>query len=379
MVSGNRNRAKFFVLLLLLIVYLIRYVTFLVLPVCEVGKKYKYNIDGIFGDKTVKDGVLETTNAVITFKDTNSKIKYTDSLVIGTCKGYLIKNFAKKIVLEDGIITKSGVGKDSFNDLGFWNIFREYIGKLVLSSHSKEVASVILGFVFGMKDQIGRELYDLFKRAGIAHVVVASGFNIALLAGITGSIFFFLSKGYKKIAVLLILFPYLFIVGFEPPILRSYAMLMMAYVGWFLGRGMSGGFVGAVFVMLMIDPGLIYNLSFLLSVGATFGLVYLSDPVDKVISSVGLLRFLGPFKEELSTTLGAFIGVLPVSLFLLKNVSVWGIVVNVVVGPFVSLITVMGLLDSLMIALNIPLGGMVSVVVEIVVRLWLILVRLLVK
>ena len=68
---------------------------------------------------------------------------------------------------------------------------------------------------------------------------------------------------------------------FEPSVLRAAAMASLAAVSVFLARPASGIRLLALATtgLLLVDPLLVWSVGFLLSVGATAGIVLLSRPL----------------------------------------------------------------------------------------------------
>src|SRR5205085_6821192 len=93
-----------------------------------------------------------------------------------------------------------------------------------------------------------------------------------------------------------------------PSVLRAEAMAGLALLASTMGRPVSGVRILALAVagLLLIDPLLVGSLGFLLSVGASAGILLLSKPIT------ALLPGPRPLAEALGVTLAAQVGVAPV-------------------------------------------------------------------
>lgn len=98
----------------------------------------------------------------------------------------------------------------------------------------------------------------------------------------------------------------------EPSVLRASMMAAMSAIAFARGRDLSArsALLYSVGVLLAIDPLLVFSIGMWMSSLATSGLIFITPWLKK------LLRGPQWFTEPLSTTLGAQLGVMPVSLFI---------------------------------------------------------------
>lgn len=101
-------------------------------------------------------------------------------------------------------------------------------------SQNKDALTFIKGLVLGQKDK-NNDYYAVFQLAGMVHVLVASGFNVSLLAGLINDILFFVSRKMKLICSLLTIWFYIWFLKAEAPLLRAGVMasfyLIIKYFG----------------------------------------------------------------------------------------------------------------------------------------------------
>jgi competence protein ComEC len=100
--------------------------------------------------------------------------------------------------------------------------------------------------------------------------------------------------------------------GGEPSVMRAGVMAGLTLFGVLLGRPRSAASIlaGAVLILLVVDPALVWSIGFQLSVAATAGMVALATPL------AGKLRFLPrPVALAAGTSLAAQMGVTPILLF----------------------------------------------------------------
>lgn len=204
-------------------------------------------------------------------------------------------------------------------------------------------AALLLGITLGIKSEFSKEMLDLFTATGIVHVVAASGSNVATLVGLVlYTINYFVGRRLAIGITILFIAWYSMLAGFDPPIVRASIMALIVLVAQLIGKQNHSLFAlgFTVWVMLMIDIRLIYEVGFLLSITATGGIVLLKPILDQV------LRIPWALKDDVSTTIAAQIGSLPILLSAFGNFAPLSILLNVLILWTVPVIMILGLMGS---------------------------------
>jgi competence protein ComEC len=145
--------------------------------------------------------------------------------------------------------------------------------------------------------------------------------------------------------------------GAEPSVMRAGVMAGLALTGILLGRPRSTGSIlaGAVLVLLVMDPAVVWSVGFQLSVAATASMVALATPISE------RLRFLpGPLALATGATLSAQIGVTPLLLFYFHEVPISTVAANVLAFPAVAPALLLGLVGAMIGIVLRPVGDLVS-------------------
>lgn len=213
-------------------------------------------------------------------------------------------------------------------------------------------AALLNGITFGRDIPPGLNLHVKFQRTGLLHIMVLSGSNIAMLGAMAEAIFSFVPK---KLAVILsICFILLFAlcVGFEPPIVRAVIMGIISLLAIVFERRAIALYSLLIsgLTSLIFWPQWITSVSFLLSYGATLGIIIFGN---------GGKASPWWLTKELRLSLAAQILTTPIIFFYFKQLSLISPVANVlvsfIVGPLMFLgicIAVLGLIHPV---LTIPL------------------------
>ncbi|WP_159610118.1 ComEC/Rec2 family competence protein [Glutamicibacter sp. JC586] len=215
--------------------------------------------------------------------------------------------------------------------------------------HLPENAQALLpGMLYGDRSGQDDALSEAMKTSGLSHLTAVSGSNIALIAAIILSLLRVFSIPRAPSAVLMIGAVALFtwFVGPDPSVLRASLMGSIAVLSLLAGRGqVSLGILSlSATILLMIDPGLGVEPAFALSVLATLGIIMLSPALTEIF-----LQFLPSWLAELTAICcAAQFTCLPVIVALNANFSLYSLPTNLVVGPLLPLITMVGMICLLL-------------------------------
>lgn len=252
--------------------------------------------------------------------------------------------------------------------IGYWILgigyyhFTEMIDSLIrpyflLLPH--DIASVAAAMVWGQKTDLTQNMYDVFKVTGLVHLLVLSGQNITLLLGFFAG----LEKklGYKIKAVLTLaigaFYPALFK---DPPILRAVCMAGISSLALIFNAPVSGlwAFIITVSALLIAYPQWITSISFLLSAGATLGILLFYLPIRSWLLRVITIRhgIVLYCIDAGALSLSAQIFTTPLLLAFFREWSLLSIPMNIAVGWLIEPIMVLGVLESVLYYVFAPLG-----------------------
>ncbi len=212
-------------------------------------------------------------------------------------------------------------------------------------------ASLLLGIVFGAKENFPSDFLEHLRTTGVLHVIAASGMNVSFF---TGAVMFSLGTFLKRrSAIILSVFAVIFysmLVGFEPSILRASIMAIIAFAASFFGRQQFAVFSLFVTgcVMLLWQPSFLFDVGFQLSCLSTLGILVIKPWLP--------LRKLGGFGEDIGTTIAAQIATFPVLLGVFGRVGVLSVLVNALVLWTVPILMLLGSLAVLFGLIFVPLG-----------------------
>lgn len=202
-------------------------------------------------------------------------------------------------------------------------------------------AELLSGIVLGNKKDLPSKLRLALRDTSTLHIVVVSGQNLTLLAGLFLSLSGLLKR---KIAIVIsvgVVIFYTILTGGQIPVIRAAIMALLAFGAQIYGRQRDGIWVLMLTggLMLLINPLWIADLSFQLSFLATLGVILVAPILEN------RLKFLPNFiKQDLSVTIGAQLMVIPIIAQYFHQVSLVGVFTNLLVGWTIPIIMLLGIL-----------------------------------
>lgn len=218
--------------------------------------------------------------------------------------------------------------------------FRGYLEQGIAQLLPEPEASLLVGILLGSKRTLPEKFLQNLRDTGTLHIVVASGYNLSVVAGfLVSSLVWFVSRKKALILAFLGVVLYTLMVGAEPPVVRAAIMASLAFGAEYLGR-MRDGLIAlavAAMTMLLILPLILFDIGFQLSFLATGGIILIHPLLRE--RKLFRLPLLG---EELATTLAAQAGVMPIILLNFGNFSFLSPLINALVLPLVPLLMNLG-------------------------------------
>ena len=196
-------------------------------------------------------------------------------------------------------------------------------------------AALAAGLVVGEKSALGADLLSDFRTVGLIHIVVLSGFNITIVGVALRRIFSFLPRVWGIVLGGLAIMLFGIMVGGGATVVRSCFMAGVALVADLIRRDYQVGraLAFAALVMLIENPLiLLHDPSFQLSFLATLGLILLASPLENRLLFIP--ETLG-MRGTVAACLATQIFVSPFILYLMGQLSLIGVLVNILVLPVI--------------------------------------------
>jgi competence protein ComEC len=247
---------------------------------------------------------------------------------------------------------------------------RNVVGQSIERVFPSKEAGLLLGLLLGDDSGLDPGLERDFRAAGLSHLLVVSGGNVAMVLApvLAAAALLRLSRwpkfaiGFGAVAFFTIL------TGAEPSVLRAGVMACIALAAVLAGRPRTTASIlsAAVLGLLVFDPWLVWSVGFQLSVTATAGMVALASPLAERIG-----RFLpSPIATAAGATISAQLGVTPILLYHFHEVPLVTLPANLAAFPLVAPSLLLGAVAAGISLAWFPLGKAVAAIAVLPMR-WL--------
>ncbi len=267
-------------------------------------------------------------------------------------QGYAAKISSKKVFISER-------GETSFLRKIKRSIYslRRSAYKAIEELFPERESGIIKAMLLADKGDMEEDTYLLFSDGGITHILAVSGLHVSLFAGALLYLAGMLKMGfYPSIALTAVfLFSYGLLTGFPVSALRAITMTLIMLFGRLTGKSydaLTGAAITA-FMILVKNPLMLYNPSFLLSFGAVAGIFLFQPLFSKLIKGCFGREYKWLKKESLSVKILIFImeGIclsfsvtlmtLPIVLWFYFKVSVYAVLLNLVIVPLMTLLLIL--------------------------------------
>jgi competence protein ComEC len=203
-------------------------------------------------------------------------------------------------------------------------------------------SSLFLGLIIGDDRNQPESMRAAFRSAGLSHLVAVSGQNVAFVLIALSPLLSRLRTWWRLAATLGALGWFGLLTRIEPSVLRAATMAALAAFGFARGLKVSGKnlLACAVTGLIVIDPMLAWSVGFLMSVGATAGLIAIAPRLSRQFTQVGIPIWCA---QPLAVTIGAQLGVMPISVLVFHSAPVVGIFANLLAVPVAGFVMLAGL------------------------------------
>lgn len=259
------------------------------------------------------------------------------SIDVDAMRRQLLRHVTGRIDIEHVDLRPIGVERDGAGLDRAANRVRDALtrGARVLADRDR---ALLLGFLVGDDRFQSRETIVAFRSSGLAHLTAVSGQNVAFVLAIVTPLVSRLSRGARVGVTLVVLAWFAVLTRAEPSVIRAVMMAGATVIGSALEWRRRGLDVlsSAIVIGVIVDPFLVWSIGWWLSVGGCVGLAIVAPRVESCLGSGRVARAVSP-------TIGAQLGVLPVSALVFGWPSAWSVPCNLLAGPIAGTTMLVGL------------------------------------
>ena len=266
-----------------------------------------------------------------------------------------------------------GTGK-GFRPLARVYALRNRLSQAMSATIPEPQASLAQGMILGIRGNITPELQNAFIQSGTMHILVISGSQFNIVAGIlvaTGIWLFGKRRFFYIWLALAAIWIYALLTGMSPPVIRSAVMVSIFLFADLLGRQKSAmtaiGFAAAL--MVAITPKILADASFQLTFMSTLGMVVVAPRLqnwgkniiaDKLGEEGGFVKTADWVADSLFVTLGVTIAIWPLLVYYFGIFSVVSPLASLLVLPALPYLLGSGTLAAVLGIFLLPVGQIVG-------------------
>lgn len=265
-------------------------------------------------------------------------------------KYYEIKEI--QMVLNKGKILNAGRTYWHIRQF-LWDV-RERFKWTFLQIANEENASVLDAMLLGDKKELDPEVKKLYQDNGIAHILAISGLHISMLG-------MALHKLLRKLGISwylsgaaagAIMSAYGLMTGFGVSTTRAVIMFLVYLLAGILGRtyDILSALALSAILILMGNPRYLTDAGFLLSFSAVLGVAVLAPVIRNICNCKNKLL------ESFLVSLAIQFTTIPIVLFFYFEIPLYGVLLNLVVIPLMSLVLGFGIAGGMAGLIFVPAG-----------------------
>jgi competence protein ComEC len=227
---------------------------------------------------------------------------------------------------------------------------RNHLSNVIQNSGmSEKNAMVANALLLGQKEYLDKDVLRSYSSAGAMHVLAVSGLHV----GIVMLILTFLVKPIKKfrqgkklfvVIVLLGIWFYAMITGLSPSVMRAAVMFTFIVVGQEMQRDTTvyQSIMVSAFLLILIEPYIIFQVGFQLSYLAVLGIVYLQPKIENLFYVKN--KILYKAWQISAVSIAAQIATFPLGLYYFHQFPNFFLLSNLLVIPLAFFILMLGII-----------------------------------
>ena len=212
-------------------------------------------------------------------------------------------------------------------------IFRQHLLTILKEYlHDHENYAIASALFLGDRTELDQETKTIFINSGAQHILAVSGLHVGILYLILSYIFFPLKKIIPRtsvVVIVLLLWFYVFITGCSVSVIRASLMFTFISIKNILNKRTDNINILALaaFIILIINPRELFDISFQLSFLAVFSIIVFYKRIYNWFEPTNFI--FNELWKIISLSISVQIGVLPVIIYSFNQFPVYFILTNI--------------------------------------------------
>lgn len=252
--------------------------------------------------------------------------------------------------------------------------FRTHLKQLIYTNAPSPQREIIEAMTIGNQKAIPQTIRDDFAKTGTSHILAISGLHVGMVAAsafflilllLKSSEYLMLKFNIIKMAAAAAFLPvviYALVAGMGTTVLRATLMALAMLTALFISkqRDLYNILSGAALIILIIAPESLFEISFQLSFGAVFAIIYIVPKFSDLTLPIPLIApkwlqmLLRRIYIFILVSAAATLGTLPIIVFYFNRVSAVTVIANLIAVPLLGMLALIPAMAFILTALFSP-------------------------
>lgn len=210
--------------------------------------------------------------------------------------------------------------------------------------------ALLSALTVGEKRDFPQELKESYSAAGASHVLALSGLHLGILYML---LMFLMPRVHdirlsilKELVVVIVIWGFAFVAGLSPSVTRAAILFTLMSFCKLCSRDSSSlnSLAFAAIVMLVVEPHLLFNISFQLSFSAVFSILCIMPPMRHLVNADGHGRIYRSVVDMLLLSFAAQVGTLPFIWYYFGVFPLYFLLTNLFVVPLAFAVVALAIL-----------------------------------
>ena len=210
--------------------------------------------------------------------------------------------------------------------------------------------ALLSALTVGEKRDFPQELKESYSAAGASHVLALSGLHLGILYML---LMFLMPRVHdirlsilKELVVIIVIWGFAFVAGLSPSVTRAAILFTLMSFCKLCSRDSSSlnSLAFAAIVMLVVEPHLLFNISFQLSFSAVFSILCIMPPMRHLVNADGHGRIYRSVVDMLLLSFAAQVGTLPFIWYYFGVFPLYFLFTNLFVVPLAFAVVALAIL-----------------------------------
>jgi competence protein ComEC len=226
--------------------------------------------------------------------------------------------------------------------------------------------AVIAALLIGYDDLLDATQRKEYSGAGVVHILCVSGLHVGVIFLLADNLFFFLRKRKKALwlrplLIILVIWGFAMITGLAPSVMRASLMFSLITIGKSMKRKSHtyNTLAASAFILLLFNPGMLYDLGFQLSYAAVAGIVTFQPLIRQIyIPGNKIVEYIW---DLTCVSLAAQLATAPISIYYFHQFPSYFLLANLIAIPLAGMLIYTGVVFVFL--SFIPLFGKITAII----------------